>query len=100
MKLRILPSALADLTKGKMFYARLDQSVGEYFLESLFGDIDSLVHHAGSHRKVFGYHRLLARRFPFAIYYQERGRCLRGMASAGLQAEFREVNARIDVRTL
>ena len=73
MKLRILPSALTDLTRGKMFYARLDQGLGDYFLNSLFGDIDSLAHHAGSHRKVFGYHRLLAKRFPFAIYYKMDG---------------------------
>ncbi len=73
MKLRILPSALKDLTRGRMFYARLDQGLGEYFLNSLFGDIDSLEHHAGSHRKLFGYHRLLARRFPFAIYYKTEG---------------------------
>lgn len=69
MKLRILPSALTDLARGRMFYARLDQGLGEYFLNSLFGDIDSLEHHAGSHRQVLGYHRLLASRFPFAIYY-------------------------------
>jgi plasmid stabilization system protein ParE len=73
MKLRILPSALTDLTRGKMFYARLDQGLGEYFLNSLFGDIDSLAHHAGSHPKIFGHHRLLAKRFPFAIYYKKEG---------------------------
>jgi len=73
MKLRILPSALTDLTRGKAFYARLDQGLGGYFLESLFGDIDSLALYAGIHRKVFGYHRLLARRFPFAIYYKMDG---------------------------
>jgi hypothetical protein len=59
MKLRILPSALEDLTRGRLFYARLDQGLGEYFLDSHVGDIDSLAHHAGSHQKVFGYHRLL-----------------------------------------
>jgi plasmid stabilization system protein ParE len=73
MKLRILPSALKDLTRGRKFYERLDQPLGRQFLDSLFGDIDSLTHHAGSHRKVFGYHRLLARRFPFAIYYKKEG---------------------------
>ena len=73
MKLRILPSALSDLSRGKRFYSRLDQGLGEYFLNSLFGDIDSLEHHAGSHRKVFGYHRVLSRRFPFAVYYKTEG---------------------------
>ena len=26
--------------------------------------------YAGIHRKVFGFHRLLSKRFPYAIYYQ------------------------------
>ena len=39
MKLRILPSALTDLTRGRMFYARLDQGLGDYLLDSVFGDI-------------------------------------------------------------
>ncbi len=73
MKLRILRSALTDLTRGKVFYARVDPGLGEYFLDSVFGDIDFLAHHAGSHRKIFGYHRLLAKRFPFAIYNKNEG---------------------------
>lgn len=73
MKLRILPSALTDLTRGKVFYARFDPGLSDYFLNSLFGDIDSLAHRAGSHGKVFGYHRLLAKRFPFAVYYKMDG---------------------------
>ena len=32
-------------------------------------DIDRLETEAGIHRKVFGFHRLLSKRFPFAIYY-------------------------------
>lgn len=73
MRLRILPAALADLSRGEKFYARLDPGLGDYFLNSLFGDIDSLSHDAGSHRVVFGYHRRLASRFPFAIYYKREG---------------------------
>jgi hypothetical protein len=42
-------------------------------LDSLFSDIDSLELYAGVHAKSFGYHRLLARRFPFAIYYKLDG---------------------------
>ena len=43
--------------------------MGEYFFDSLFSDIDSLVLYGGIHGKVFGYHRLLSKRFPYAIYY-------------------------------
>jgi plasmid stabilization system protein ParE len=70
MNLRILESALNDLADGRDFYERQGGGLGEYFLDSLFSDIDSLVLYAGIHRKVFGFHRLLSKRFPHAIYYQ------------------------------
>ncbi|WP_172437635.1 hypothetical protein, partial [Acidithiobacillus marinus] len=42
-----------------------------YFLNSLTSDIDSLVIYAGIHALHFGnFHRLLAKRFPFAVYYR------------------------------
>jgi plasmid stabilization system protein ParE len=31
---------------------------------------------AGIHREVFGYYRLLARRFPYAVYYRIEGKQL------------------------
>ena len=74
MNLRILESALNDLADGRdFFYERQDAGLGEFFLDSLFSDIDSLALYAGIHRKVFGFHRLLSRRFPYAIYYQFNG---------------------------
>lgn len=53
----------------RVFYEKQGSGVGEYFFDSLFADIDSLVLYAGIHQKVFGYHRLLSKRFPYAIYY-------------------------------
>ncbi len=44
--------------------------VGDYFLDSLFSDIDSLRLYAGIHSLHFGYNRLLSKRFPFAVYYR------------------------------
>ena len=73
MKIKILPSALADLDRGRAFYARQSKSVGDYFLDSLFSDIDSLELYAGVHMKVFDFHRLLAKRFPYAVYYTVDG---------------------------
>jgi hypothetical protein len=70
VKIRILPSALEDLDRGRRFYARQRKSAGDYFLDSLFSDIDSLELYAGVHLKVFDFHRLLAKRFPFAVYYK------------------------------
>lgn len=39
--------------------ARQGKSVGDYFLDSLFSDIDSLELYAGVHIKVFDFHRLI-----------------------------------------
>jgi plasmid stabilization system protein ParE len=70
MNLRILASAFNDLADGLDFYERQGLGLGGYFLDSLFSDIDSLALYAGNHRKVFGFHRLLSKRFPYSIYYQ------------------------------
>lgn len=69
MTIKILESAVDDLERGREFYTRHGPGVGEYFLDSLFSDIDSLLLYAGIHPRSFGYHRLLSRRFPFAVYY-------------------------------
>ena len=73
MKIKILPTALEDLDRGRRFYARQGKSLGNYFLDALFSDIDSLELYAGVHLKVFDFHRLLAKRFPYAVYYQVDG---------------------------
>jgi hypothetical protein len=73
VKIKILPSALEDLDRGRRFYARQEKSIGDYFLDSLFSDIDSLELYAGIHMKVFDFHRLLAKRFPHAVYYKVDG---------------------------
>ncbi len=73
MKIKILPSALDDLSNGRLFYERQGASLGEYFFDSLFSDIDSLILYAGIHQKYFGYYRMLSKRFPYAIYYKLEG---------------------------
>jgi hypothetical protein len=73
VKIRILTSAYEDLADGRRFYEMQAQGVGEYFLDSLFSDIDSLALYAGIHRKVFGFHRMLSKRFPWAVYYRFDG---------------------------
>jgi hypothetical protein len=70
MRVRILSSALDDLAIGREFYDQQQAGIGDYFFDSVFSDIDSLSLFGGIHRKVSGFHRLLARRFPYAIYYK------------------------------
>ena len=69
MRIEILDEAEADLIEGFHFYERQETGLGWYFLDSLFSDIDSLLLYAGMHSLVYGYHRCLAKRFPFAVYY-------------------------------
>ena len=69
MRIKILSSAVDDLHAGRLFYEKQGEGLGEYFFDSLFSDIDSLALYAGIHPKVFGYHRLLSKRFPYAVYY-------------------------------
>ena len=70
MKIRIVPSALADLERGRRFYEDQGEGLGQYFTDTLFSDIDSLALYGGIHSIHWGYHRLLSRRFPYAIYYR------------------------------
>jgi hypothetical protein len=71
VKIVIQSSALADLADGFNFYEEIEPGLGDYFLNSLYSDIDSLQLYAGIHIIHFGkYHRLLSKRFPYGIYYQ------------------------------
>ena len=70
MRVRILRPAFDDLAAGRRFYERQQAGVGDYFFDSLFSEIDSLMLYGGIHRRQFGHHRLLAKRFPYAVYYR------------------------------
>ena len=66
MRIRILKSAQEDLREGYWFYECQGAGLGDYFLESLNSDIESLKIYAGVHSKHFRkYHRLLAKRYSF-----------------------------------
>jgi len=70
MQVRILEPAERDLENGYLFYEAQSSGLGSYFLDSLYSDIDSLVYYGGIHIVVFGFHRMLSKRFPFAVYYE------------------------------
>lgn len=72
-QIRILAEAETDLEEGRKFYDDQGDKIGRYFWDSVLADIESLVIHAGVHRKEFGFYRMLAKRFPYAIYYDVSG---------------------------
>lgn len=61
MRIEILDEAERDLIEGFRFYESQSAGLGEYFLNSVFSDIDSLNLYAGVHSHHFGY---LQRGFP------------------------------------
>lgn len=77
MRIDILPEARDDLLAGFRFYERQARGLGSYFRESILEDVDSLAVHGGIHAKLFGYHRSLSKRFPFAIYYRVEANVVR-----------------------
>jgi hypothetical protein len=85
VRIEILDQAQEDLIEGFHFYENREIGLGPYFLDCLFSDIDSLLLYAGIHQVVYGYHRCLSKRFPFAIYY-------------GVQGESIHVHAVLDCR--
>ena len=71
MKIRIFDSAKLDLVDGFSFYEAQERGIGQYFLDSLYSDIDSLALYAGIHQKKSRYfYWMLSKRFPYAIYYK------------------------------
>ena len=70
MNVVILEDAAEDLESGAQFYESCATGVGDYFLDSILSDLDSLVLFAGVHPIYFGFHRMLSKRFPFGIYYE------------------------------
>ena len=70
MRIIILRSAIEDLVRGRGFYEKQGEGLGDYFEDALASDIESLHLFTGIHSMVLGYHRMLSRKFPYAIYYE------------------------------
>ena len=66
----VLKEAVDDLNEGRSFYDIQEPGVGDYFWDCLITDIESLIIYAGIHIKKFGLFQMLAKRFPYAIYYE------------------------------
>jgi hypothetical protein len=73
VRIEILTQAKEDLFEGWLLYERQQSGIGDYFLDSLSADIESLLLHHGYHRQFHGFHRMIARVFPFSIYYRVSG---------------------------
>ena len=70
MRVKMLDSAHQDMLDGYWFYERQGVGLGDYFADTLYGEIDSLALYAGIHNRKFGFYRAISRKFPYSIYYE------------------------------
>ncbi len=84
MRVRLLSVAVDDIESGRRFYELQQAGLGDYFLDSLFSDIDSLLLYAGIHQKVFGYP---VAALPLRDLLSRRGGGNPGLARARLPPE-------------
>ena len=70
VRIYILRSAIEDLIRGRAFYEKQGEGLGDYFDEALAADIESLHLYAGVHVMAHGCYRMLSAKFPYAIYYE------------------------------
>ncbi|MBN1499954.1 MAG: type II toxin-antitoxin system RelE/ParE family toxin [Spirochaetes bacterium] len=70
MKIKITETAIEDIYNGRIFYENQAPGIGEYFFKTIFNEIDSLLQNHGIHPIFFGFHRMLSKKFPFAVYYK------------------------------
>ena len=70
MRVELRVEAREDVANAAAFDEDQREGLGDHFIDCLFTDMESLESQAGIHEVVYGLHRKLARRFPFAIYYR------------------------------
>jgi len=69
-KVELTEFAQEDLQRAKEFYDLQADFLGNYFIDSIFIDLESLRFYGGIHNRIYGFYKMLAKRFPYAIYYE------------------------------
>jgi len=96
MRVQVLVEATADLAAGFRFYERQADGLGDYFLDSLWSDIQSLRISGGIHAIHYGYHRLISKRFPYAVYYRIEDGVARVRAVLDCRRDPKLISERLD----
>lgn len=97
MKIELLDRAEQDLADGAGFYEHQQSGLGEYFLDGLFSDIESLKLHGGLHAMQHGYHCAFSKRFPYAIYYRVVTQIVRVYAVLDCRQSPQNITARLSL---
>jgi len=81
----VLDGPAEDIGQAREFYDAQQLGIGDYCADSLVTDIESLALYHGIHARYFGFHRMLARRFPSGIYHRETETETQGFAVLDLR---------------
>lgn len=73
-----------DLVEGAVFYAEQSGGLDEYSFKCLREDIEKIETTGGVHEQFHGFYRLLAKRFPYAIFCLVSGELVDVVANFGL----------------
>ncbi|MCA9103774.1 MAG: type II toxin-antitoxin system RelE/ParE family toxin [Pirellulaceae bacterium] len=98
MNVEIRSEAVSDIHAGVAFYDQQSSGAGDYFFQRIFDDIESLGSTAGCHEKHFGYHRKIASRHPFLIYYEVLPKAVSVVAVLDGRTEPTDINALLQRR--
>jgi len=83
MHIEILDDAQDDMLTGALFYEAQQHGLGDYFIDSISSDIESLHIYAGVHERRFGYYILHSKRFPYTVYYEIKEATIKVVAVFG-----------------
>jgi hypothetical protein len=83
--IRILAEAAADIQRGIAFYDSIEQGAGDHFRDTLLADIRRLGSYFGEPNYQAGCFRMLASRFPFAIFFRDHSECRQVVAVLDLR---------------
>lgn len=71
MRVRVLRLAHVSIMDGYEFYEDRSPGLGQYFIESIMEDIESLKISGGTHQTLpSGFKRKVCDRFPYSIFYK------------------------------
>ncbi len=94
----LLEEAVGDLEVGRRFYEERAEGIGVYFVDSVFADVVSLRLFAGIHPIHYGYFRMLAKRFPFAVYYEIENTAARVVAILDMRQDPQSIRKILEKR--
>jgi plasmid stabilization system protein ParE len=68
-QVKISEYAKDDLETAYEFYETHANNLGQYFIDNILSEIEMLEFYGCLHQKYYGFHRMISKKFPYAIYY-------------------------------